>query len=235
MDANHHQRRDRRQPPTDDHRQPAGGPRQAGEDHRRPGGGRALHQRQPGGGQRQPADDRALHRRLLAGDRGAEAALYRRHLQRVQRACRAVLVDEHLAQDAAHEVFLEYFARPERARLEQAPLAAYLVMVARRRSIDLVRSRERSRHREQAAMDLLVDAGRPSDTAIESVPARLDLVRAMAGLPDEQRAVLARTFYDRQTYRDAAGALGIAEGTAKSRIRSALSRLRDEPALAQAA
>jgi len=45
-------------------------------------------------------------------------------------------------------------------------------------------------------------------------------------LPDDQRAVVRLAYYDGLTYTQVALALGIPEGTAKSRLRLALARLR---------
>ena len=52
------------------------------------------------------------------------------------------------------------------------------------------------------------------------------LAAGMAQLPPEQRAALELAYYDGLTYTQVAKALGIPEGTAKSRLRLAMGRLR---------
>lgn len=182
------------------------------------------------------ATDLALHRRLLTGDRRPEATatLYERHLERVRRACRAVLGDDGLAEDVAQDVFVEFFARPNRADLDRSPLAAYLAMMARRRAVDLVRSRERARHREQLAAELATSRSDRSAGGVDGTVVGLDVWGAVQALPPAQRVVVDLAFRADRTYRQAADELGISEGTAKSRIRSALTRLRAEPGLAEA-
>jgi RNA polymerase sigma-70 factor (ECF subfamily) len=49
---------------------------------------------------------------------------------------------------------------------------------------------------------------------------------AVDALPAHQREAIVTAFYGERTYRDAAAALGYAEGTVKSRIRAGLHRLR---------
>lgn len=186
-----------------------------------------------------PADDhredRELHRRLIAGCRQAASSLYQRHLAAVQRTCRAVLGDNGLAEDVAQEVFIEYFANPQRVDLDRSPLTAFLSLMARRRAIDLIRSRESGRRRERLAIEAATTPVDQLAVSLERVPVSLDVWGAVAKLPPPQRAMVRRAFLGDQTYREAAADLGIAEGTAKYRMRSALTRLRGEPALAEAA
>ncbi len=175
-------------------------------------------------------DDQRLHRRLVQGDRTAGTEIYRRHHGSVERRCRAVLGDADLAQDVTQEVFLELLTRPDRLDPERGNLASYLGLLARRRSIDLIRRRERARDREERAAQLdtradHVDPG-PDELALD-----LDVRRAVASLPKLQQTVVGWAFYGQLTYQEAAAELGIAVGTAKSRIRLALARLRLEPDL----
>lgn len=180
-------------------------------------------------------DDRELHQRLLGGDSLAGSRLYERHLPRVIRICRAVLGDDHLAEDVAQDVLVELLIKPDRADLARSPLTAYLAMTARRRAIDVIRSRERSRRREAVVAETAAALIAPADdVSIDEVPVKLDLRRALSKLPRAQRVVVDRAYYGERTYGEAAVELGIAEGTAKSRMRSALTRLRSEPALADA-
>lgn len=179
--------------------------------------------------------DATLHHRLLTGDHRPQAALYERHLERVRAACRGVLGDDGLAEDVAQDVFVEFFARPDRARLDRSPLAAYLSMMARRRAVDLVRSRERARRRERLATELAATRDDRVAGSVEGAVVGLDVWRAVQALPAPQRAVVDQAFRADRTYRQAAAELGISEGTAKSRMRSALTRLRAEPSLAEAA
>lgn len=180
-------------------------------------------------------EDKALLDQLVAGDRRPQSTLYQRYLASVLRTCRAVLGDESLAEDVTQEVFMEFFARPERADVDRSPLSAYLTMMARRRAVDLIRSRESTRRRERLAVESTSTRVDHQATSVERVVVSLDVWGAVAKLPSPQRAMVRKAFLSDQTYREAAADLGIAEGTAKSRIRSALTSLRTAPGLADAA
>jgi RNA polymerase sigma-70 factor (ECF subfamily) len=52
------------------------------------------------------------------------------------------------------------------------------------------------------------------------------LAAALAELPPDQRAAVELAYYDGLTYTQVARVLGIPEGTAKSRLRLAMTRLR---------
>jgi RNA polymerase sigma-70 factor (sigma-E family) len=64
------------------------------------------------------------------------------------------------------------------------------------------------------------------DSAVERTPDRLALGAALARLTPRQRAVLVLRFYEDQTERETARALGCSVNTVKSQTRHALERLR---------
>jgi RNA polymerase sigma-70 factor (sigma-E family) len=73
------------------------------------------------------------------------------------------------------------------------------------------------------------------DSGVEGTPDRLAVGAALARLTPRQRAVLVLRFYEDQTERDTARALGCSVNTVKSQTRHALRRLRElSPELAEA-
>ncbi len=177
----------------------------------------------------QPVSDIDLRDALAAGEVEAGAELYRRYSDRVRRSAQAVLRDETLAADIAHDVFLELLRRPDAWCPERSPLGAFLVMLGRRRAIDLVRRNESAGRRERS----LVDPASMTAADIASAVERSDLQRsirlAVIGLPPEQRSAVAAAFFGGRSYRQVADVLGIPEGTAKTRLRAALTTLRRHP------
>lgn len=184
--------------------------------------------------------DGRLHQQILGGDPPACTELYRRHSPAVYRTARAVIKDPDLAQDVTQDVFLEFFRRPEGADLSRGSLPGYLKMVARRRSIDSIRSLACSRRREadsRVGGRLAEQSHGPAEPG-ELVAHRSDcasirhhLEHALLQLPEAQQKAVQLAFYDGQTYRQVAATLAIPEGTAKSRLRAALHRLSRDPDL----
>ncbi len=133
--------------------------------------------------------------------------------------------DQQLAADVAQEVFLDLWERPDQWQPERGALRPFLVVVARRRAIDLLRSRTAARRREERHELLRV----PGPDLREQVEARLEstMVRAaVRKLPDEERQAVELAYFADLSHRQVAADLGIPEGTAKSRLRLALARLR---------
>jgi RNA polymerase sigma-70 factor (ECF subfamily) len=103
-------------------------------------------------------------------------------------------------------------------------------MVTHRRSVDAVRSLARRRAREARA-GATESADHPTIEAdvVESTSAtwRAGRLRSMIeSLPAEQQEALTLAYFDGCTMRELAERLSIPEGTAKSRLRLALSKLR---------
>jgi len=174
--------------------------------------------------------DVALLARIQAGDDRALRIIYDLHADLVYGVARRVTRDEHLARDIVQDVFTYLWELPGRVDLLRGSLRAYLAVVAHRRAVDEVRRGERRKRTESsaAAEFVLIEAG-PEDGVSEASAQdwrKRRLAAGMAQLPPEQRAALELAYYDGLTYTQVAKALGIPEGTAKSRLRLAMGRLR---------
>ena len=172
--------------------------------------------------------DAQLLARIAAGDGAALAALYDEHAAVVFGVARRVTRDEQLAREVCQEVFAYLWERPDRVDLARGSIRALLVVVAHRRAVDEVRRSER-RLRAEARLDAPDLADGPEPEVVDAAAARWRDQRLCAlvdALPPDQRQALRLAYYDGLTYRQVAARLGIAEGTAKSRLRLALARLR---------
>jgi RNA polymerase sigma-70 factor (ECF subfamily) len=159
--------------------------------------------------------------------------LYARHAPAVVRAANAVLRDVTLAEDVAQEVFIRLWRGcgydPRRGEL-----GAYLRMLARSRALDLVR-----KHRAEERMSLQLQARTASasvaDEALAPVLRAADREQtrtAVARLPADQRHAIGLVYWAGLTTQEAADLQGIPLGTAKSRVRLALHKLAQDPAMA---
>ena len=139
---------------------------------------------------------------------------------------RRVLADASLAEEVAQDAFVALWRRPGAFDPDRGTLQAFLVGIARNKAIDVVR-REETRKRAREA--LMADFERTSMAAsgTEQIDERQRVTGALAQLTDGQREALVLAYYGGRTYREVAEELGIPEGTAKTRLRDGLSRLRD--------
>jgi RNA polymerase sigma-70 factor (ECF subfamily) len=175
--------------------------------------------------------DVVLLARIRAGDERALSAVYDQHSPLVFGLAKRVTRDEQLARDITQEVFTYLWELPDRVDLDRGSLRAYLVVVAHRRAVDEVRRSERRAKAEALDMaeTLAAIADGPEDEVVEDAAdswLKQRLRAVLAQLSDEQRAAIKLAYYEGLTYRQVGQALGIPEGTAKSRLRLALNRLR---------
>jgi RNA polymerase sigma-70 factor (ECF subfamily) len=160
------------------------------------------------------------------------AVVYERHAADVFRAANEVLHDVTLAEEVVQDVFLALW-RGSGYDESRGALGSYLRLLARSRALDIWRrgrARERTVARVQAR-HVPVDG----DTTQESVVRAADREQtrtAVRRLPDEQRQVIALTYWGGLSVQEAAAIEGIPVGTAKSRVRLALGKLAADPAIA---
>lgn len=159
--------------------------------------------------------------------------LYDRYSPRVFAFCLRSLRDRSEAEDLTLEIFWELWRRQKRYDAARSSPLTYLMKVTRSRVVDRLRSLRSKAPTQQFRADwqMPVEDARPS-TAIDpldqiaDVEAGAQLRDALNGLSADQRKALEMAYFDALTYSEVAEALGQPLGTVKSRIRQALSQLR---------
>jgi RNA polymerase sigma-70 factor, ECF subfamily len=162
-----------------------------------------------------------------AGDQEAFATLYDRLAPQVVGVALRVLRDRALAEEVAQEVFVELWRKADRFDPERGTAAGWVATLTHRRAVDRVRSEQAARDRDHRVQRR--DEARAFDDVSDAVERRLDhwqVRQALAVLSDRQREAVELAYFHGHTYREVAHVLGIPEGTAKSRLRDALLRLR---------
>jgi RNA polymerase sigma-70 factor, ECF subfamily len=163
--------------------------------------------------------------RLCAGDESALAEVYDQYASFVYGLAHRIAASPALAEEITQEVFVHIWQHADRIDLGVGSVRAYLGVLAHRRSVDAVRS-EQSRRTREAREATRAPLAPPDLTEATTALAEAKLVReALDILPAGQREVVMLVYLDGMSYRDAASALGIPEGTAKSRGRLALAKL----------
>jgi RNA polymerase sigma-70 factor (ECF subfamily) len=157
-------------------------------------------------------------------DHGAFSRAYAQHARGVHAVAMSVLGDQARAQDVVQDVFLRLWRRPEAFDLRRGALGPYLRVMARSRALDV--------RREHRASERIVDRLRVRTERIEAspdtrlAPERHDLRTALRELPDGQREAVVLTYWAGLTAEEVARHAGVPLGTAKSRVRLGVMRLR---------
>lgn len=172
------------------------------------------------------ATDALLAARLEAGDDHALAEVFDRFGGLVYGAAVGIVGDGSSAQDVVQDVFVELWSHPDRFDPAAVSLRTYLVVLARNRAMDAIRSELRRIARQQRHYRLSA-AQSPRSPGEEVLTADVaSTVRAAIELlPEAQRRVIELAYFEGMTCREVALAAGIPEGTAKSRLRLALAKL----------
>jgi RNA polymerase sigma-70 factor (ECF subfamily) len=162
------------------------------------------------------------------------ARAFAEHAHEIHAAAVAVLRDPVRADDVVQDVYLRLWRRPEAWDPARGPLGPYLRLMARSRALDLwreaeVRERALRRAGEAMAPEPRAEAADGPDAATLRAADRAELVAALRTLPEEQRRAIALAYWGGLTAEEIAVRTGIPLGTAKSRVRLALRRLRAEP------
>ena len=156
----------------------------------------------------------------------ALAEAYRRHAGSVFALASRVLVDRSLAEEIVQEVFLRLWDNPERFDPERGSLRSFLLAQCHGRSVDVIRSEESRRAREQRQHRQQAEAGYDLEHEVWDMAVAGHVHEELEKLPDNERRPIELAYFGGNTYREVATILGEPEGTVKTRIRSGLRRLR---------
>ncbi len=162
---------------------------------------------------------------LQAGQVEALRTLYQRYGRLVYTLSRRILHSDEEAEEVTQDVFLTLWHK-NTYQAKRGSLSRYLVVLARSRSIDKLRSQTSHRQRLQKwHMIMADDASTPLDIA--TLTERGELTRqALSKLSDKERQVIEIAYYEGLSQSEIAQRLNIPLGTVKSRSRQALRKLR---------
>lgn len=178
-----------------------------------------------------PDGPRSLDELLLAvagGDRDAFSDLYDEIAGTVFGLAKKVVVDPSRAQEIAQDVLLEVWRKAGDFDPGRGSAITWIAVMTRRRAIDVVRSSESSRQREEKVTADPGDDPDPVSDVVVSLDERRQVRRAMDSLTDLQREALELAFFNGLSHREVAAELGAPLGTVKTRIRDGLLKLSAE-------
>jgi RNA polymerase sigma-70 factor, ECF subfamily len=167
------------------------------------------------------ASDEELIAAMVEGERTALEVLYRRHAPWLAGRLAAMTSSHDLAEEALQDTFLSAW-RSARQYRGQGMVGAWLWGIARRRLVSLSRKRTdippvREAGESQGPEEIVLSRE-------ESARVRL----AVSRLPEDQRECIDAVVYRGRSVAETAAALGVAEGTVKSRLHRARARIKED-------
>jgi RNA polymerase sigma-70 factor (ECF subfamily) len=172
-------------------------------------------------------DEASLVAGLRNNDRESLAAIYDAYGAIAYGLALKLLGSRTEAEDVVQESFLALWRQAERIDPVRG-LRSYLLSIVHNRTVDRIR---RSARRPEAQLDL--DAPIPAATAdpadeVTRITEGEAVRAALVSLPTDQRRTVELVYFSGLTLSETANRMQVPVGTAKSRLRLALGRLRQE-------
>jgi RNA polymerase sigma-70 factor (ECF subfamily) len=169
-----------------------------------------------------------LLKRASRGDEAAFAEWYDATSSRAFGLAVRVLRDRAQAEEVTQEAYLDCWRQAARFDSAKGSAMSWLLTIVHRKAVDRVRSAEASSRRDVAYGHRQMSVAH--DETAEAATASLDATRVRAALADltiKQREAVQLAFLGGYTHTEVAKLLDLPVGTAKTRIRDGLIRLRD--------
>jgi RNA polymerase sigma factor (sigma-70 family) len=171
--------------------------------------------------------DESLVAGVASGDGAAFTALVRRFQGRVFGLALTIVRDPGAAEEVAQETFVRAWQHASAYDPRRGRVATWLLSIARNLAIDVTRVR-RFEPIDPETVVALSAPSPDSDPGEREFPVDETerLRRALAKLPEEQRRALVLAAFYGRTSREISELEGVPVGTAKTRIRAAMTKLR---------
>lgn len=174
------------------------------------------------------SDPDPLLRACALGDEQAFARLYDVTSSRLYGLALRVVRNPAHAEEVTQEAYLDIWRLSGRFDSQQGNALGWMLTLTHRRAVDRVRSAEAASRRDD--QDHLRGQLREYDQTAETAHQNLEAVRvrrALHQLTDHQRRAVELAYLGGYTHTEIAAMLDLPLGTAKTRIRDGLIRLRD--------
>ena len=192
---------------------------------------RRLQSRQPATSTAGLADDDpqlTLIQRVGRGDQVAFGDLYDLTAPLVHGVVLKIVRDPSQAEEVVQEVFVELWRIAPCFDPAKGTVTSWVATIAHRRAVDRVRSAEATSRRDTSyhQRNRVTEHDSTAEEATQNLEARR-VRQALRSLTDTQRGALELAYFGGYTHNEVSTMLGIPLGTAKTRIRDGLIRLRD--------
>lgn len=170
-------------------------------------------------------------RRCAGGDRQAFSEVYDATSARAFGLSVRVLRDRAQAEDAVQEAYLQIWRQSARFDPDRGSAISWILMIVHGTAVSQVRSSQSRSTREEVyereSDPLRIGREDPTGAAADASMDAQRVRLALSQLTDLQRTAIEMAYFEGRTHTEVAGLIGIPLGTAKTRIRDGLLRLRD--------
>lgn len=164
--------------------------------------------------------------RIALGDRSAFSSLHKLTSGKLFAVCLRILHDRSEADDALQDAYTKIWRYAERYSSAQARPMTWMIAITRNVCIDRLRSKKPVNAALDAA-EAVADATMRPDEKVLAKGEMLRLANCMDSLSLHHARIVKMAYFGGVTYAALAEREGVPLGTMKSRMRNALSKLRE--------
>lgn len=170
--------------------------------------------------------DHLMLRRIAAGESSALGELYDRYGSLAYALAFRIVGNAGDAEEIVQDVFLHVWRQAERYDPARATVTGWILMLTRSRAIDRLRARQSRPRLGERDLDWGHEPARDQEMAAITQQAATRMKAELEALPDAMRKAIELAYYDGLAHAEIAERLQEPLGTVKTRLRSALTRLR---------
>lgn len=163
---------------------------------------------------------------LQTKDEQAFGYLYDHYSGALYGVVKQIISDSELANDVLQEVFVNIWRRIETYDATKGRLFTWMLNIARNASIDMIRSKSYQNSKKNQELSNTVNSGISNQVILPDTDI-IGLRKVLEKLKEEHRTLIELAYFKGYTHEEIAKIEGIPLGTVKTRIRNALSQLRE--------
>ncbi len=164
---------------------------------------------------------------VRAGDKAAFAELYDVMAPQVLGLTTHILRDQAQAEEVAQEVFVEVWQNAHTFNPSRGSAKSWVLQLAKSRSIDRLRSWRSAQARDTHEFNSqLTTWVAPAEDEAQQRLESEELQELIDSIGEPHRSALMLAYFGELTHQEIADATGVALGTAKTRVRDGLQKLR---------
>jgi RNA polymerase sigma-70 factor, ECF subfamily len=170
-----------------------------------------------------PVSDERIVQLLRQGDAQGVSLMYDKYSGALFAAVLRIVGASEIAEEVLQDTFTKAWRNVESYDTSKGRLFTWLINIARNTAIDATR-RKNFKQKNQALDNVVNEIDITQNTALN--PDTLDLKRLTAQLPSEYKSLVDLVYFQGFTQAEAAEALDVPLGTVKTRMRTAMVKLR---------
>ena len=167
--------------------------------------------------------DESLIRSIAKGNKRALELLFTRHNVRIYRFILRLTGNTALAEDIVNDVFIEAWRNAGKFEA-RSRVSTWLLAIGRYKALTALRERREAQWDDDSAANIVDDANDPEIVAHQASLGAV-IQKCLMQLPAYQREIIDLVYYHGKTVLEVAQIAGIPEGTVKSRMFHARSRM----------